>query len=1019
MASIERVLATLTSILKFEISDYCDLETVEISDDGEGALIAKDGSMATIIRYEGFKTIKSEEEFVDAISRFNLSAGSYLGTKGHQIQVVFDRDEDPTALINQRIDPCRLSAKRLQLDVGDLLDENCAVLAAKCCAESVHFVLWTRPSLLAPIEAKLHAQEKVALQKNVPPMKDAQNPLRTIQFLVDRHRAFVSKFLQDLKMIQGSATALDCRAALREVRASLYPDVTPPNWRPTLIGDPVKAKWEDRKTKDVSAIMPPKLTAQLLPLDAYNGRRGGGDGVTDTRAVRVGSRIYAPCFISTYPLKALYFESLFRDLNGSTTKTKFGTKPMPWRVSFLLEGDGMSGMTMKKLFAGILGLTAESNRNLVKAANALGAYKSDGGVVIKLQINAATWVTYGDEKELMLRRAKLVRALTAWGDANVNEETGDPTAGMTSCAIGLSPFSVAPATAVPLEETLSILPLSRPASPFSGGHVLFRSLDGKLLPYDMFSSEQRTWITLIFAGPGSGKSVLLNRLNVEMCWGGGLNRLPYICVIDIGISSSGFISLVQEALPKELQHLALYVRLQNTVDYTINPFDTMLGCREPLARERDYMANFLTMLVTSEVGTPEKGMRQFCGRVVDAMFNQLSDKNERGAPRRYTHGSDQYVSDAVETYAIEWRDEVTTWWEIVDALFAKGATHAAYRAQRYAMPTLTDAVRAASDPEVVGDFEKLQNEGISVAAQFKLMVSSAISEYPVFSGQTVFDVGEARLLAIDLNDVVTSGSAAAKKKAALMFSTARNLFVKKIAISEEDLPYVPATYRDYHKTRFAEIKEDFKRLAYDEYHKTGGDPMLTEQALTDGREGRKWGLEVILSSQLVEDFKDVSKIATTVLILDAGNVQTRKTIKEIFGLSEAEASAMVAHVRGPTPEGATFLAKFQTDEAESVQLFTSTMGPQTLWALATYQEDRTVRDALYKRLGPAEARRALAGRFPKGSCRSYVNKLRQSAKGETAGGWIDENVDRSLLSKLTDEIYDDWVAKQEGALTDG
>ncbi len=1019
LQTFERGIAALMALLKFEIGDYCDLESVEVDDEGGGAVVGKDGSMATIVKYEGFKTLMSSEDFNDAIERLTLSAQSYLGTKGHQIQVVFDREIDSTEEMGERLAACYQTAKRLQIDAADLLDESKTVLNRFCCAETVYFVLWTRPSLLQPIETKLYRQEQAALAGKVPPMKDAQNPLRTIRFLVDKHDAFVNKFTSDIRNMRGSARVLDVRPALCEVRRSLFRAVTPPQWSPTIIGDAVRVRWQDKPSKDVSAAMPQPLAKQLVPLDAFNGSRKGSFGVTDTRAVRIGGRIYAPCYVSMFPMKVMVFDSLFRDLNAATTRTKSGVKPMPWRVSFMIEGDGLSGMFLRKVFAGILGLSSESNRNLVKAANVLSAYKHNGAVV-KVQINAATWVDYGEEKELMLRRSKLVRSLSGWGDANVNEETGDPTAGMASCALGLTYNSIATETAVPLEDVLTMLPITRPTSPFSGGHVLFRTRDGKLLPYEMFSAEQTTWITLLFAGPGKGKSVLLNRLNVEMCWAGGLARLPFICIIDIGISSSGFISLIRENLPPELQHLCLYTRLQNTAQYTVNPFDTMLGCRIPLERERDYMANFLTMLATPpESAVAEKGIRQFAGLVVDAMFRQLSDENERGTPREYTHGADPVVTKAVDELSINYND-TTKWWTIVDALFQRGALHAAYCAQRYAMPTLTDAVRAAADPAVVREFDQLTNNGISVPAQFRLMISSAIAEYPIFAGQTVFDVGEARLMAIDLNDVVTTGSAAAKRKAALMYMTARNLFIKKIAISEEDLPYLPATYRPYHTERFNEIKEDYKRLGYDEFHKTGGDPMLGEQAMTDGREGRKWGLEVILASQLPQDFKGLSELATTILILDAGNVQTRRTIKETFGLSDAELSALVNHVHGPAPDGsgATFLAKFSTTDAEYSQLFTSTMGPQMLWGLATGKEDRVVRDILYKRLGAGEARRALAWRFPTGSCHSYVGKLRQRTKSESSTGWVDDDATTSILQKLATEVYEAWIERKEKAVED-
>lgn len=1014
--SVERGLSALMSLLKFEIGDYCDLESTEIGDDGMGAVVAKDGSMATIIRYNGFKTMISKSEFEDLILRFSISAQSYLGTKGHQIQVVFDRDDNPVPEMDSLTAASYASIKRLHLDVEDLINESKSVLARKCSSEKVFFVVWTRPSLLASAETQIYMQELKQLANKVPPMRDTQNPLRTIRFLVDRHNAVVLKFLQDLHNIRGSAQIINVRAGLRETRASLFPDVTPVDWEPTVIGDPVYGRWQKKQTRDVSAALPQPLRHQLMPLDAYNGDGKGLGGISDTHSVRIGNRIYAPCFFSMFPQHIMIFDSLFKELNAAVTTTRFGEKPMPWRISFMIEGDGLSGKMLVKIFAGVLGLTSESNRNLVKTLTALSAYKSSGNAIVKVQISAMTWADYGDENELMLRRTKLVRALTAWGNANVNEETGDPTQGVVDCALGMSYKSIAPATAVPLEDILTILPIARPASPFDRGHVLFCSLDGKVLPYEMFSAQQATWITLIYAGPGSGKSVLLNRLNVEMCWMGGLRRLPYICVIDIGISSSGFISLIREALPDDRKHLCMYTRLQNTPEYTINPFDTMLGCRRPLERERDYMSNFLTMLATApEAEKADEGMRPFAGIVVDAMFDALSDENERASPREYTHGAVDVVTAAVERHNIDW-NEATTWWHIVDELFLRGEIHAASCAQRYAMPTLTDAVRAASDPAIARDFGKMQAGGMSLAEKFCLMVGTAITEYPIFASQTVFDVGEARLMAIDLNDVVTVGSAAARRKASLMYMTARSLFIKKIAISAEDLPYVHPRYRSYHAERFSEVKEIQKRLVYDEYHKTGADPVLCEQSMTDGREGRKWGLEVVLASQLPQDFQGLSQLATTIFVLDSGNPQTRKTTRDIFGLSDAEMSALVTHCHGrPSAEGATFLAIFATGEARQSQLFTSVMSPQMLWGLSTGQEDRVIRDYVYEKLGVVEGRRALAWAFPNGSARAYVQELRNNASAiDKDGGWADEDQEESLLIRVArKDVVDRWIAHRE------
>ena len=95
---------------------------------------------------------------------------------------------------------------------------------------------------------------------------------------------------------------------------------------------------------------------------------------------------------------------------------------------------------------------------------------------------------------------------------------------------------------------VTMLPIVRPASPWDNGALLFRTPDGKPWPFQPGSSQQTTWIDLVYARPGSGKSVLSNALNLALCLSAGITRLPRIAIIDIGPSSSGLISLLKEAL---------------------------------------------------------------------------------------------------------------------------------------------------------------------------------------------------------------------------------------------------------------------------------------------------------------------------------------------------------------------------------------------------------------------------------------------------------------------------------------
>lgn len=1008
----ELALSSLMSALKFHVNDYCDLETTH-----GNSLVAKDGSMATILRYDGFRSLIGRNEYARFIEDLADGMEPFMTNRGHQMQFVFFRDDDPDDELRRVLQPSYETCAALELDLTDLLDEKIDIHRSLCMNEQVFLVLWTRPSVLDPVEVKLSAQEsrEIAKAYKIPPMVNAQNIMRPIRFMIDRHESYVQKVMQLITHLRGSVTEMEVHEAFCEQKRYLYRDSTPPNWRPALVGDQQIARWKNNKRKrDVSELAYPRLEDQLFNSPSVNGNPNGDGGLTDTRACRIGSRIFAPVIVKIPPQRPQSFTSLFQALNSATSKSSGKAKPIPWSISFMIEGDGLKGIALRKMFAGILGLTSVDNRNLLKSANALGRYKEAGGAVVKFQINAVTWAKWGEERELLIRRSKLARALAGWGNATIEEETGDPTDGVMSCVPGLLLNPIAPAAAPPLHDATYMLPLSRPASPFGRGQSVYRTLDGKIMPWETFSDQQNTWISLYFGGSGSGKSVEANRRNEEMCLMGGLTRLPYIGVVDIGVSSSGFILMIQDALPETQKHLAMYARIQNTDKYRVNQFDTQLGSRKPLPREREYMKNFLIALVTPpERGKAHMYMPEFCGRVIDEAFRKCSDQNERGAPKEFAPNVNPWLKEQVVKAGIHYQ-EATKWWEIVDMLFERGMYYAASVAQRYAVPTLFDIAQAGADPSVKKDFEGAMDNGMSVYDEFRIMIQAATGDFPIFNGATEFDVGESRVMAIDLQDVVTTGSRAAEKQAALMYMMAINAFMRKVNVCKEDLDSVNPAYRAYHTKRVEELSEDFKRLFVDEYHKTGNNPQLRESFLIYGRESRKWGLELALASQLPLDFADLANLATTTVIMDAGNEQTRAQIREVFGLSDTEVAALKNFVHGPQRGiGTTFLAKIKTKEAELSQLFTSTCGGMELWALATTMEDRGLRGLLYSQIPTADARKVLKTRFPSGSCKSYVDQQKSRSKDELGEGFVDEEATQSVIQKLAKELLDEYRLSQE------
>lgn len=988
--TVDTFFAWMSTSLKQTTESYCDVETA----DSPHVLVAHDGSLLSIIKIHGITTLLGPPEFRRLHEGLTLSLQSVMSRPGHGFQILFNYDREQVVNeISEIFAPARGTAKKLQLDLEDLFEERIRHISRYCGQETVFLVLWTRPDLLNKEQSDNAAKEKLKFirDNNIPAFKRAQNVIAAIPDLRDTHDAFARSVINDLEGLNVRAKLLEVHEAVYEMRMTVDPDFTDRNWRPVLPGDKIPVKDYKRYTGELSDFLWPSLAKQILPRDAEN---------LDLRTVRIGDKIYATVFIDLFPKDIKMFVALLQRTISAG---------IPWRISFLVESNGLSSLKLKSVIASILSFSSAQNRLLSDATKLLKYIDiNTDDAIVRLRVAACTWAPDGNKALLRTRASELAKAIEGWGTCEVSEISGDPFAGVVSSMLGVSADSVATASVAPLSDIVYMLPITRPASPWKTGALLFRTPDGKPWPFQPGSSEQTTWIDLIYARPGSGKSVLSNAINLGLCLSAGLQRLPRVAVIDIGPSSSGLISLLREALPQNQRHYVAYHRLRMTPDYSINPFDTQLGCRFPTPQERGFLVNFITLLATPlGAEAPYDGIPDMAGMVVDELFKNLSDSVN---PYNYTSGIEPLIDGILEEIGFV-QDQRTTWWEVTDALFIAGFTHEAMLAQRYAMPLVADAASICRTQVIEDLYGKIiAPTGETLINAFGRMISSAVREYPILSRVTSFDLGEAKIVSLDLDEVAKGGGDAADRQTAVMYMLARYILARHYYLTEDNVSDMPEQYREYHRTRITEIREDPKRIVFDEFHRTSKARAVRDQVILDMREGRKWKVQIALISQSVEDFDPIMvEFATAIYIMDAGPTQAVEKSAKIFGLSDTAQIALRTRVHGPREGGATFLVQYATKSGINMQLVTSTLGPIELWSFSTTVEDASLRNKLYKRIGPKEARRVLASLFPSGSVAKLVeerlNTLRQQQEGlifETAGLSIIDELVEDILSAYRD-----------------
>lgn len=984
MRWLDRFLAPFARLAKKPLESFIHLET---SDDPI-TLVAEDGSLLSFIAIDGSRQIIGAQEYQRIVEQGTIKLGSRFDRPGYALQVVFIRNPDRIGrelrgLMNNN----KRAADTVGVDLEDLIDERAKNLRHYLAWEECYFVLWTRPSALTKQEMTREEDKRKENLKKWVYSPNAQYPVNAVEGLRTRHRAYIANVTTAIDELGIQGRVLDCHEALKVVRTALFPSMTSDGWQPILPGDKIPAR-APKAPNDYSDILWPSLRHQLCSYDAE---------IISSNIVQIGNKLWTGVDVVVPPADPTPFPQLM---------ARFVEADIPFRISFLIEGGGGQAQAFKEMFAKLLAFSNGTNRQIRDSLASLREIARDEPVV-KLRISAATWAPEGRRDLIEDRASILTQGIESWGYAQVSQVSGDPLDEVMSSVPGIACGSTAPEAIAPLSEVLKMLPWQRPSSPFKKGSIYFRSPDGKLWPYQTGTNLTTTWFDLIFAQPGAGKSVLLNTLNLGSCMSPGVSQLPYIAIIDIGPSSSGLISLIKEALPPDRAHEAAHYRLQMTQEYAINPFDTQLGCRRPLPDERSYLIELLTMIATPPgQDRPYDGVPQLVGFVVDEMYRWRDDSTANGEARPYLPRVDSVADEALLQNNIYLPPEAT-WWDVVDALFERGLIHAASTAQRHAVPTLADAITAARRPQIRSLMEETQigNSSENVIHAFERMISSAIRELPILAGITKFDIGDTKICALDLMDVSPQGDETSDRQTAIMYMLARHVLVQHWWLNEEVIKYMPDKYRAHHEARLRRIKESPKRLCYDEFHRTSKSQQVRAQVIRDVREGRKWGVQIVLSSQLLKDFdNDMVDLATGVWILGAAVSDSAiQDARERFSLSDTAVWIMRNRLTGPRAGiGAPALFVLATNEGRYEQHLINTLGPVELWALSTSTEDVALRRRMYTRLGANRGRQVLAANFPGGSARNEI-KRRVDAYNEAG------DTKRGTVMHVVDEISNEMV----------
>lgn len=977
----------VTKFLKAGMYDYCNIESVD--DNGRNdTLITKDGGMTSVVNVKGGLAVIGSSLFAEQVRSLSKTLSGSLGKPGFRIQFVFSRDPSSAYRdVGRSVRSVMKTINHLEMDLEHLISEREKVLGAKTSSERCYMVITTLPTVLPPAAIGKAMKDRTDKIKKggigIKPGEFAQSPFTAVDAIRENHTGMLDVITSELGAYI-DLEILNCYDAIHAIRYEIDTEMTGDDWKPSLLGDRISPRLvkESKYAHDVSHVMNPDIAFQL-----FSQKPSICSG--DSSMVKMGNKFIAPMMVDIPQQDVTPFKKLFDSIPSD----------IPWRLSMTLEtghSKVMSKISNKHTFASFLAFSNGENKLIKAAAEELMEIAKEE-ILVSCSMNISTW---GDTLQGTTKRKQIVtQCMQNWGNIGLIDEVGDSIEAWCNNIPAFSAKSVSTQFPLPLQDAIAILPITRPSSPWDNGSILYRTIDDKLYPYLPGSAEQTSWTDLVFAPPGFGKSFYLSASNMALITRAGNAVLPRISIIDIGFSSASFVKLVKDSLPEQKKHLAEFFKLENTMANAINPFDTPLGCRKPLSIDREFLVNFLTLLLSpAGIKEPVARLPEIVGSLVDAMYESYSDENK---PQMYEAGYSPEIDKAIEQYGIMIHDE-TTWWNIVDALKDEDDCLLATRAQRFAVPTLSDATSVLSNDSSIREiFGEAKYQGENLLKFITSMIVSALKEFPILTQPTVFDTGSARIISIDLSSVAKSGSAQADKKTGVFYMLARQATCKEFYRNADTVQEIPAKYRKYHAEIIDRDGLAPKKLCMDEFHRTKSCVQVREQASLDIREGRKFGVHIALLSQRLDDFdEEMIEFATNVYILKGNSEEVQKKIKAKFNPSPDALEALGRYVKGPSKEGSTMLYLGELAGRPKVeQVLRLTLGPVECWAYSTTHEDVKLRNRLSDSVGLNNCLKILSSEFPGGTAKKYIQNRCMKDEMDSEEDNIYEIIKQELVIK--------------------
>lgn len=971
-------------------------------------LICRDLSYLTVIELSGYKGDITIGELEDKSENIGEIIASIVSGGNHIVKVIVDKSSDASKkIIDDGLAGMRNNAQRLGINIGGVFDEirdsntqgthvTRTKLLIYTLFNSGEFGAssgdYTRSILGSQVDHKCSRQ----LSRHTL----AVNNLMTI---MDRSYilsiADSYSFLQDTYAdIHGEYSASKRLSVLKATETKIRE-----NESYELSSYNIKSL-SKRKTTSIllSSIFsrhklgiaaPDSLSQQIMDMDVRE---------SDSGVVIIGNRVFYPLGLVKFGKRINSFKQLIRSTNGISFRVSMtftapakSQNPIDSAMLFLVSNFGVNKerAETEQVYKSISDKCAFSiNFSVYRNKNSVIDPKTGNEVV--------------DTTDLLNDAQRFNTQLGIWGEITAMPSRGDALEQVLATFQGFGSRHVIEPFFASCSDILKLSPISLSAILWREGSMLYQTNDSELFfVKQMDTKNMASEIITVVGGQGYGKSAHVSVMNMQFVFQPTASgQLPYLRVMDFGLSVSGSIFMVRDELPESRRHEIQYHEMVNSTEFAINYFDLPIGNRFPTSSHRDGCIAFVGVLTSSLENYPSHA--DMCSEAVRLLFEYYADTDNNPNVKRYRPDVPE-IEEYLKHSDID--PHGMPWYQLADILAMRKEWYLASIAMRYAVPLVEDLVVIGSSDAFKKRFPD-EHMGVPVHQLFTRSISSLRASIPMLSVPSRLDASQSPIFVVDMqNLIIDSDDRQTLEKNAVFFALTSRLLTRDYFTSLAEINQYNPSFRDYHEARIREIMLSPKRVGFEEFNRLS----KVNTAMNYGNflclHSRKYGVSAIFSSQLPEALPPYAVKLATIRIYSGGlSEDVFQSDAGSLGVAPSDIKTILRLPKPTEHNGASYFVQYKFGDLgdnESAGIgyeLKLKIGSLVRWAIATYQEDRVAINVLTKEVGSMGlALRLLAISYPQGTVRGRITEIQRM---------IDRGAYKSKNGNIVADIVEDIVS---------